>query len=300
MMVDSLSRRNANQRPERSPGRRRFLRRLLGVMIGVPAAAAGYARFIEPLMLRQRTLHLSLPRLPQAFNGLTIAHLTDIHFGHHMSAERLQQVVDDIQAAEPDLICLTGDLVEDCEVSVAQAIPVLRQLTAPLGKFAVLGNHDYERGMDLASEAFEASGFQVLKNESHLIERHGAVVAVAGIDDALKGIPDMNAALRGIAADTCSILLAHEPDWGKESLNYPIDLQLSGHSHGGQVRLPFFGPLLLPRLGTRYPDGLYELERTGGETRSLFIYTSRGIGTTVLPIRFSCPPEWTIITLSKS
>lgn len=116
---------------------------------------------------------------------------------------------------------------------------------------------------------------------------------IAGIDDALLGKPDLPRAISGIAEDTCTILLAHEPDIADEAARYPIDLQLSGHSHGGQIRLPFIGEVLTPRLGSKYPDGLQRVKNS-----NLQVYTNRGLGTTILPIRFLCRPELTVLTLT--
>ncbi|WP_232277319.1 metallophosphoesterase [Paenibacillus sp. 481] len=264
----------------------------------MPFLVAGYSFFIERRFIYVRTETIKLERLPQVFDGLRIAHISDIHFGHYFDENHLAQLVQQIQAEQPDMICLTGDLL-DSEFSAAdKAVAALSQLKAPFGKFAVLGNHDYRRGIDLATNVLVQTGFQVLTNRNHVIERQGHRLAIAGIDDVLDGRPDMEQALSGISADTCCMLLAHEPDWADVSYNYAVDLQLSGHSHGGQVRIPLVGAILLPELGQKYADGYYELRSGNSAVNSLAVYTSRGVGTTIMPVRFSCPPEWTLITLS--
>lgn len=287
-----------NSTPEpnqvRQPNRRLLLRWLVGLSILAPAVGAGYARFVEPAFIRRREIRLPVPRLPEPFEEMKIAHISDIHYGTSMTEARVRRLVDHVQASQPHLICLTGDLVDRRKRPASDLVPALRRLTAPLG------NHDYDRGAHLASAALRSAGFDVLTNGGRHIRRRGDTIAIAGIDDALDGLPNMRKALREIAADTCCILLAHEPEWGDVSLSYPIDVQLSGLSHGGQVRLPVLGPLFLPEWGERYPDGRYELNRDAADLPSrLVIYTSRGVGTSRLPIRLFYPPEWALLTLTR-
>ncbi|TQR42297.1 metallophosphoesterase [Paenibacillus popilliae] len=271
---------------------------MVGAVVTMPMAVGGYARFIEPNNIRQRKLELDIHGLPASFNGLTIAHISDIHYGHHLSESKLASIVQDVQANQPDVICITGDIVDNGDVVPAEIVPILGQLRAPYGSYAVLGNHDYRgRGAKAVENALQAAGIRVLRNDNVTLRRNHEVLALAGIDDALEGIPDMTRAMQGISGKMCCILLAHEPDWATVALNYQVDLQLSGHSHGGQVRVPLVGPLFLPTLGERYPDGLYMLERVDRPNRPLHIYTSRGLGTTFLPVRLLCPPEWTLLTL---
>ena len=276
--------------------RRRFL---IGMMSGlvIPPLAGAYARWIEPVFVRDRKITLISPSLPTAFNGIRIAHLSDIHFGDHFDEGAVQHVVENVMALEPDLICLTGDMVDTHTVDPERLTPILRQLRAPLGCFAVFGNHDYRSGIDRVAAAIEQGGITILKNGHHILHKNGEAIALLGIDDALEGYPDMDAALDGIPEGMWSLLLAHEPDWADQAVHAAVDVQLSGHSHGGQVRIPFVGPVFLPLLGKIYPDGYYQLERSTGTEAPLLLYTSRGLGTTMLPIRFACPPEWTLITM---
>jgi uncharacterized protein len=167
---------------------------------------------------------------------------------------------------------------------------ILRELHAPLGIFAVLGNHDHGRNPQLIARVLDANGITVLRNFGLYVERAGARLWIAGVDDALGGGANLDLALRGIPQDEATVLLAHEPDYADAVRGYPVDLQLSGHSHGGQVRLPLVGAPFLPRLARKYPWGLRQLG-------SLTLYTNRGIGTTFLPVRLNCPPEVTLLTL---
>jgi uncharacterized protein len=156
--------------------------------------------------------------------------------------------------------------------------------------WAVLGNHDIGSDTERIVHALTNAGIPVLRNQSVAIEKDGARFWLSGIDDALDGAPSLDASLRGVPSDEATILLAHEPDYADFAAHYPIDLQLSGHSHGGQVKLPFLRPLYLPDLAKKYIAGLFQVD-------GLTLYTNRGIGTVGLPVRFNCPPEITLVTV---
>jgi predicted MPP superfamily phosphohydrolase len=273
--------------------RRQFMKKGLFFLTGLAAGIAAYSIFAERHWLDIRRINVSLKRLPKAFAGMRIVHFSDPHLGHYYEAKHLQRIAVLINQNRPDMICFTGDLVDRECSSLPDAAAVLAEMQAPLGKYAVLGNHDYRSGANQVAESLEQAGFQLLHNRHVRLQRGGEQLFIAGIDDALLGAPDLPQALYGIAKDQCTILLAHEPDVADEAARYPIDLQLSGHSHGGQVRFPFIGDLLTPRLGRKYPDGLQRVKNAG-----LQVYTNRGMGTTILPIRFLCRPELTVLTLS--
>lgn len=202
----------------------------------------------------------------------------------------------------PDLIVLTGDFVSepflsrDRERAASAAEPcakLLRQMQAPYGRWAVLGNHDVNTVPDRITDSLRSQGIQVLINQSVPIEGNGARFWLGGVDDELERQPDLDGTLRNIPSDECVVLMAHEPDYADHVTNHPVDLQLSGHTHGGQVRLPFLGPLYLPPLGRKYVWGLYKI----GE---LTLYTNQGLGTVNLPVRMNCPPEITLLTLRRA
>ena len=155
---------------------------------------------------------------------------------------------------------------------------------------AVLGNHDHWNGAEIVAGALSERGIRVLRNQNYVIERESSKLWIAGIDDALEGRADLPRTLAGVPAQEATILLAHEPDFADYAAGFPVDLQLSGHSHGGQVRIPGIGPIVLPAMARKYHTGLNRVGR-------MQVYTSCGIGVINPPVRLNCPPEVTLITL---
>jgi predicted MPP superfamily phosphohydrolase len=158
--------------------------------------------------------------------------------------------------------------------------------------YAILGNHDHWTDADEVARALQTQPITVLRNAAIPIDRGGARLWIAGVDDVWERHADLDQALRLVPADQATILLAHEPDYADLAAQYSVDLQLSGHSHGGQVQLPFFGSPILPYLGRKYPRGLYQIG-------SLQLYTNRGLGVVSPPVRFNCRPEITLFTLTS-
>jgi uncharacterized protein len=272
-----------------------------GAAVVVGASVFGLDGFAESDHPHLVKIEIPLPRLPQSFDGFTIAQLSDFHYDEHFSAVPIRKAIEVVTALKPDLIALTGDFVtvplfdtrtslKDALKSAGPCAQLLSGLHAPLGKFAILGNHDGEAGPTHVSATLAAHQIPVLRNQSLPLERGRDRVWLAGIDDALRGYPDLGVAIKKIPADETTILLAHEPDFADESSLSPVDLQLSGHSHGGQIWIPGIGAPWLPPLSRKYPRGLY---RVG----NLTLYTNIGIGTVRAPIRINCPPEITLITL---
>lgn len=277
--------------------RRTFLKRTTLSLLGLAVTGGAYTRYVEPVWFEIRRLNLESKRLPDVFHQLRILHISDIHFGFHMDAERLQKFVHTMNQEHADVVCFTGDFIDDGFVDVSSAIPVLKQLNASIGKFAVLGNHDYRHTTPVKSiAALKQAGFVVLNNAHAELQRDGQRIAIVGLEDWFGGSPNLKTALRGLPDDQYKILLAHEPDLADESLLYPIDLQLSGHSHGGQIRIPGVHSVPWnPEMGIKYPSGLYTFPHTDFK-----LYTNRGLGMTFMPLRFLCRPEITVITLQKS
>lgn len=253
-----------------------------------------YVTIIERFWVEVRPVEIKLAKLPESLAGLRIVLFSDVHLGFYYEPQHLHQLVDQINELKPDVICFTGDLLDSREAlpMIQEASRALTRLQAPNGKYAVLGNHDYRTDADQIAEHLMQGGFKLLNNQSDSIVKNGARLNIAGVDDVLHGIPDLAQALKSVPEQEPTILLVHEPDYAKESSQYPIDLQLSGHSHGGQVRIPFGGPVLTSRLGKTYNAGEYH-------RGNLTIYTTRGIGTTILPVRFFSRPEITVITLQR-
>lgn len=280
----------------RKISRRKFL--YTGAVVGVGAAlsANGFAESNDPHVVRHE---IQLRRLPRSFDGFTIAHLSDFHYDHHFSVVPIGKAVSLVNGLRPDLVVLTGDFITvpvlDRErfvrKSAETAIPcaaLLSQMQAP--KYAILGNHDALANPPLIVHSLQDHGIPVLRNASVPIERGNARIWLAGIDDLLRGMPRMDLTLKGIPPEEATVLLAHEPDFADQSARYPIDLQLSGHSHGGQVWIPGIGAPWLPPMSRKYPRGLYRVQ-------DLTLYTNMGVGTIRAPIRLNCPPEVTLLTL---
>lgn len=230
-----------------------------------------------------------LARGGEGLDGLTVAFLSDLHAGHFMEPEDLARIFRAVEERRPDLICLGGDLVERGRTGVE----AFAGLEAPLGVFAVPGNHEYHLGQDLSSwrRGLEGLGVRVLLNEGAPVRRGGAGLWLAGVDDLSHGRPDLEAALAGRPDGWPAILLSHHPDMFVEAADRGVDLTLSGHTHAGQIA-PLAGRSAShSRMG--WFRGSYE--RDGAR-----LYVGRGVGTTLLPIRIGAPPEIPIIRLSLS
>lgn len=271
--------------------RRQFLKVGLSTVVGVGAAGGAYAYLWEPRQLEVTRLSVRLPSLPKAFDGIKVAHFSDLHLGFRTGANDVARVVQAINAEKPDMICFTGDMVDGNADDMRAAIKPFSELKAPLGLFSILGNHDYGDVEKLTSMEEEA-GFRVLRNSSVRLRRDGAVIAVVGLDDGIWGAPDPAAAIQDMPEGMFKLLLMHEPDYADIASEYSFHVQLSGHSHGGQIRLPLVGEVITPPGAKRYVQGLYNVGSQGMQ-----LYVNRGIGTTQLPVRFLCKPELTMLTL---
>jgi predicted MPP superfamily phosphohydrolase len=277
--------------------RRALLKNMMMAAAGLFVMGSGtsaYSFFYERFRYEVRHVQLAFPNLPAAFSGLRIVQFSDTHLGHYFDNDNLSTVVDRLKSLRADLICFTGDLFDvDIGNDSERTTELLAALQAPLGKWASLGNHDYWAGPSPVSRVLEKAGFHVLNNSSQTVQRGADSIRIAGIEDWLKGKPDLDMTLGG-TDDAFTLLLAHEPDIADLTKRYPVDLQLSGHSHGGQVLLPGLTALAAPPKGRKYMAGLYEFP----ESR-LKLYTTRGIGTTNIPFRLFCRPEITVLTLAR-
>jgi predicted MPP superfamily phosphohydrolase len=258
----------------------------------------GYSILVGPAHFTMETVHLKLPRLPRAFAGLRIAQMSDIHMGSWMNLDRFQQVADLVLAQKPDLLLITGDFLfghnfnEVSKGYLKDLITVLSPLAATLPSFAVLGNHDYWTDPEAVREMLRACQITELTNSVFTLTREGENLHLCGVDDVWEGNVRLEDVLSQLSDDSAAILLAHEPDFADTSAaTERFDLQVSGHSHGGQVVIPFYGPPFLPYLGQKYPSGLYKVG-------DMFQYTNRGAGTGMLPVRLNCPPEITLFILN--
>jgi uncharacterized protein len=274
--------------------RRKFLQLAggFGASVGISSAVElGYATRIEPLRVFKEESLIRIPNLPTAFEGFRIALFSDIHLYPFTPIQVVQDAVRLANSFRPDLVILSGDFVWRYVEAAFDLVPVLSQLNPAKGTFAVLGNHDHRMGAGVVVDALAQAGVRLLRNEGITIQRAGDSIYLAGIDSAWGGKASPSAAFANRRGDLTSIVTVHEPDYILDLVpRFPVDLQLSGHSHGGQVRLPAVGPLILPPMGEVYNMGLY---RVGNAQ----VYTTRGIGTIHVNARFNCPPEVTAITL---
>jgi predicted MPP superfamily phosphohydrolase len=236
-------------------------------------------------------VQIPIPGLPAAFEGFRIVQISDIHYYPITTLELVDQAVRMANELKPDLVLLTGDYVwHEVEV-IFDLMPSLAGLNARHGVYSNLGNHDLWTGVDIVTQAFKEARMPLLVNQGLPITIGNDAIYLASLDDGWSGKPSMNAAMEGWPEGAPTILLMHEPDLATQySLDKRVSLQLSGHSHGGQVRLPFFGAVLLPYLSWKYPLGLYDVN-------GMWLYTNRGLGTTNIPLRVNCAPEITELTL---
>lgn len=280
--------------------RRTFLKRFFGGIITLFGLSGGtyyYAREIEPNMLDVHYVDIHSRKTPTAFEGYKILQFSDTHIGFQYTVDQFAELIDKINQLEPDMIVFTGDLIDNPRIYQLddRLIPLLDKLNAKDGKFWIYGNHDHGGyGTEMLMDIFQQSGFELLQNDHRQINKNGDMIYLAGIDDVLLGRPDIEQAIAGIDNEQLTILLAHEPDYADIAKDYPIDFQLSGHSHGGQVQIPFIGYIYTPHLAEKYVEGAYTI---GNSPLQLFV--SRGIGTTRLPYRFFCKPEITMYQLRK-
>lgn len=254
------------------------------------ALSLAYMTLVEPARPTLERVTIDLPGLPAALDGLRIGQITDSHLGFPHTAHNLAWAVAQMRAERPDLLAITGDMVS-ARRAIAEIPALLRGLSAPLGVYAIPGNHDYWEGLHELRVALAAAGIPMLLNEHRRLRWNGGELWLVGIDDIWDGRPDLDAALRGVPRDAFRVLLAHAPDAAAEADGYGFALQLSGHTHGGHLRLPLLGPFTRPRHGVRYVMGRY---RVG----AMALYVSRGLGGA--PLRLLCRPEATILTLRRA
>ena len=259
----------------------------------VMATGGAYSALLEPHWLTIERVTIPLRRLSPEFDGFTLAQISDIHRGPYVDDAAVQAAVEAVNQLRPDAVMLTGDFVSRDAALAESCAQTLSALQARTGVYAILGNHDHWTHANEVERALTARSLMVLRNDAVPLERDGARLWIAGVDDVRQRRADLDRALRLVPADQAAILLAHEPDYADLAAQHPIDLQLSGHSHGGQVRLPVVGAPILPYLGRKYPGGLYQLG-------ALQLYTNRGLGVVAPPVRFNCPPEITLFTLRVS
>jgi uncharacterized protein len=263
---------------------------------GIGAAVLGLSRHFSSARtdgwVDVNPFTITLPRLESEFHGYRIVQLSDFHIGTWLNRARLEEAIDLVNCQSPDLVAITGDFVMlEPELYANDLKTLLSTLRPKDGTVAILGNHDHWTNPRLIRQVLRYAGILDLSNTFYSLNRGKAQLHIAGIDDYMEGLDRLDLVLEKLPATGSAILLAHEPDFADISAKSGrFDLQLSGHTHGGQVRIPYFKPPVLPRLGRKYPVGLYKVY-------DMFQYTNRGLGTSSFQVRLNCRPEITVFTL---
>jgi hypothetical protein len=272
--------------------RREFLRWTFGTVALSPAGVFTYGAAIgkERYEIVQHTV--TLPRLSPRLEGFRVVQLTDIHVGNFMKQAKLEWYVRAANDLNPDIVALTGDFIGSSPHFVRACAAALEKLDARHGVFACLGNHDHWVGAQHVTEALQAAGIQVLRNEGRTLSVQGALLNIAGVDDPWRGKTDFDRALLMTEPNTPTIMLCHQPDLFPALVRRGVELTLAGHYHGGQVKLQFLGMAVSPaHLISQFVEGLHV--RGGSQ-----LYVSRGIGITGPPVRLNATPEITLLHLA--
>ena len=245
----------------------------------------------EASSLSLERIEITIGRLPKKLDGLRIIHLSDIHHSPFTNLDHIERAIKVANRLKPDMFVLTGDYVSHEKKYIAPVAKVLGELKSKLGTYACLGNHDHWTAPELVARRLRDAGITVLINEGFRFEARGASFWMCGVDDHMVGKTDLASALKGSFPDEMKLLLAHNPIIFRPAVRQGVDLTLSGHTHGGQVKVRDPEKRLLPRR--KLTSGLHQRD-------SSQIYITRGIGTVVLPIRYQCPPEISLLELRSS
>ena len=274
--------------------RRTLLRTAAAAVIGCGAGAGCYAAWLEPKWVELNNVNVRIEGLPAPFEGFTIAHLTDIHRHEPIGLPYIRRCLDLAAGANPDLVAITGDFISRTADYMPGLAAEIRTLADRFATYAVLGNHDYWAGADRIRNPLEAVGVKVLVNEAIAIERGPASLSLVGLDDLWEGKPDLDHALARVPSGSIKVVLEHNPDLIVDLAGPDIDLALCGHTHGGQVALPFVGPLIVPsKFDAKYAKGLFRVGKTQ-------MYVNKGIGAIRPAVRFLTRPEVAVVRLMAS
>jgi predicted MPP superfamily phosphohydrolase len=257
-----------------------------GATAGAGAGCVGYGSLIEKQSTRLERVTCPLIEKHRHLDGIKIGMLADLHFDEYGDAALVHRAVQTINREQVDVVMLAGDFVSHKPEALEPLGEILRDLRARIGVFAILGNHDHWMGSHHAVSFLRKAGIRLLRNET---EDLGDFV-LAGLESAWGGKPDHPKVLSSVKPEKPVILGWHEPDTFDWYSNENVILQLSGHTHGGQICAPILGPLILPHLGRKYPSGLFARQ-------SSHLYVTRGLGVITIPARFCCPPEVSVIEL---
>lgn len=275
--------------------RREFLKIAAVTGIAVGTGSFVYASAFSPYVIEVTNHHIPLRNLSANFDGYKIVQITDLHMGSWLNGERLMEAVEIVNEQQPDLIAVTGDfsVKGDIEPQADDLIYGLSQLQAVDGVVAVLGNHDYAANVERTRDVLQQANVLELPNEHIVLERDSAQLVIAGLDDVWANQHDIRKLTSALPEGIPAVLMAHEPDIAdRTSRSGHFGLQISGHSHGGQIRTADGNAPVLPWLGEKYSIGRYQVN-------DMIQYTNRGLGMTGIPIRINCPPEISIFNLAQ-
>jgi predicted MPP superfamily phosphohydrolase len=278
---------------EDSLSRRKFLRAAVAAPLLAVSGAAAYARLIEPYNYLLSQPEIFIRDLPDGFEGFRIAHITDVHHSNILGVEEVERVVRLTTEAKPDLIVLTGDYTTSYRRFIEPCAEALGKLRAPFGVWAVLGNHDHYTDPELTSRALKRNHIEVMNNANTTLRRSADSIQLSGIDDWSWAANDWSRAFHGLDRKRPTILLSHQPSVFDLAESQGASLILSGHTHGGQIDLPFVGaPARFATKDLKYARGLFQR----GNTQ---LYVSTGTGVIGLPIRFGVRPEIALLRLRR-
>lgn len=279
--------------------------KFLSVLICIALVIAGfifYGTFVSVKRVNIVNSTVLSSKIPDDCNNLKIALISDLHYGTYMNAERFSNMIKTLNKANPDVVLFAGDLFDKpssnmpSETTRTEVIDLLKSIKAPYGKFAVLGESDYESKQlkDLLYNIYYYSDFELLENSNVLLRKNGSSsINLVGLDSSIGGNPDINKAMLNLDTNNFTLVLTHAPDITSELITKGhADLVLAGHSHGGQIALPFFGPFLRKEGATRYNHGMYTINNTT-------LLVSNGLGTSDYDIRLFAPPQINMIRLTN-
>ncbi len=270
--------------------RRKFLK-TIGFGGAFTVLAASYPVFIERNIVKINRYRITVPSLPSSFNGFKIVQLTDLHYGPLVSLDFIEGVVEKANKHKPDIIVCTGDYVHERNSTeqIDAVWPVLLKLKAKHGVYSVLGNHDHWADTSKSIEWLERSG-QSVRHICRAIYRSNERIVIGGAGDLWEDKLNIDECFKTSDENDFRVLLTHNPDSVDTKFTTPVSLFLSGHTHGGQVSIPFYGPPVLPVKNKKYSRGLINTDKG-----PLFI--SKGIGWAIYPVRFNCAPEIAVLEL---
>ena len=250
-----------------------------------------YPVFIEGNILQINHYNIPVTNLPNSFSGFKIVHITDIHYGPLVSLDFVKKVIGKANSINGDMIVCTGDYVhERNEIEQIDTVwPIISQLKATYGVYSVLGNHDHWADFNKSEYWLNKSG-QNIRHKSVKIGKNGEEIWLGGAGDYYEDSVGIDRAFENVPQEKCKIVLAHNPDTADQNFITTVDLVVSGHTHGGQVKIPFVGTPILPVENKKYSSGYIQTPKTG-------VFISRGIGWTIIPVRFNCFPEIAVLNL---